>query len=363
MWKLIQRYITGQCTDEESRYIDEWMNRSQANRRLVDELRQIWELVPEENFEVNAQKALQRFKYKVRQNQASPTLENYSRGGLSGNKGHGTDPLNFYWETSSKYSWKNFLRVAAAILIAVGIGWYTGTHYSEPDKSAIEQPIAMQKIVTQRGKKAEVTFSDGSKVILNAASTLRFPKEFRGNMRKVYLNGEAYFEVVHNTKAPFLVVTDQAQIQDLGTKFNVRAWKEDKKVEVTVQDGEVAVSTNQPSTKQKKVILTKNEYTVVEPGEGSLDVEKVDYRDRLLWLNGGLYFDNAPFSEVIRQVERRFDVNYKIEDKDLLNIPYTGRFIKADLSEVQSVLSVTMDITFQPKGGQIIIRKKTHHNR
>ncbi len=161
----------------------------------------------------------------------------------------------------------------------------------------------------------------------------------------MYLDGEAYFIVAHNTQNPFVVQTSEAEIRDLGTKFDVRAWSEDKKVAVTVREGEVAVRPSQASAKQEKVILKKDQYTVVESGTSSLSVQTVDYRNYLLWLKGGLYFDDAPFSEVIRQVERRFDVNFDVKDKDLLRVPYTGKFIKANLSKVLAVLSVSMDIT------------------
>ena len=362
MWNLIQKYIAGQCTDEELRRIEEWMRRSPANRRLVNELQQIWELAPEEDFEVNADVALERFKQKMNQKRksdfessaVSPTPLRIDKGRLD------LAEKDINRLEAEQSVWKNFLRVAAAILIAVSIGWYAGTHFAGQKNSATHPKIAMQQVTTQRGKNAEISFSDGSRIILNSASTLRFPKEFKGHERKVYLDGEAYFEVAHNTKNPFVVQTSEAEIRDLGTKFDVRAWSEDKKVAVTVREGEVAVNSNQASTGQEKVILKKGQYTVVESGKASLGVETVDYRNYMLWLKGGLYFDDAPFSEVIRQVERRFDVTFDVKDNDLLRVPYTGKFIKANLSKVLAVLSVSMDITFQKQHGTIIIRKRSH---
>ena len=338
------------------------MSRTPSNRRLVDELQQIWELAPEEDFEVNADIALERFKQKMNQKQktdfednavvATPLRVDKRRLDLA------EKDLNRLEAEQS--IWKNFLRVAAAILIAVSIGWYAGTHFAGKKDSASHAEIAMQQVTTQKGKNAEISFSDGSRIILNSASTLRFPKEFTGHERKVYLDGEAYFIVAHNTQNPFVVQTSEAEIRDLGTKFDVRAWSEDKKVAVTVREGEVAVRPSQASPKQEKVILKKDQYTVVESGTSSLSVQTVDYRNYLLWLKGGLYFDDAPFSEVIRQVERRFDVNFDVKDKDLLRVPYTGKFIKANLSKVLAVLSVSMDITIRKQHGTIVIRKRSH---
>lgn len=358
MWNLIQRYITSQCTNDELRRLEKWMKRDPANRRLVEELQQIWKLAPDEDFEVNAEDALKRFKLKLSQKRGS----SFREVDLSNSfPGFDNDIISKDFSRLEKEQalWKNFIRVAAAILIAVSIGWYAGNHFGKSQESVSQPEVAMQQVTTQKGKNAEISFSDGSRIILNSASTLRFPKEFTGNERKVYLDGEAYFEVAHDTKNPFVVQTDEAEIRDLGTKFDVRAWSEDKKVAVTVREGEVAVSSNHESQNEQKVVLKKGQYTVVEPGKSSLNIETVDFHNYLLWLKGGLYFDNAPFSEVIRQVERRFDVNFNVVDKDLLRVPYTGKFVKADLSKVLAVLSVSMDITCKEKHGVIIIRKKS----
>lgn len=350
MWYLIQKYITGQCTEEELRRMEEWMSHNQANRQLVEELQQIWELAPDEKFEVNAHEALQRLKYKQHKKKTSSADHSYKIQ-------HETSLDNYSRHKRVSFLWKNLLRVAAVILIAIPVGWYVSTRLMESDKLVAVHSMAMQKVETPRGKKAEITFSDGSKVILNAATTLKYPKEFTGSERKIYLNGEAFFEVVHNSKIPFIVETDKAQIRDIGTKFNVRAWKNDKMAEVTVRDGEVSVHANHSSSNQQNVILKKGQYTVISPGK-TLDVRKANYQNNLLWLSGGLNFDDVPFSEVIKQVGRRFDVNFVVTDKALLDIPYTGKFIKADLPKVLSVLSVSMDITFLRKKGLIIIRNR-----
>ncbi len=371
MWNLIQRYVTHQCTEKERRRVEEWMKGSPSNRMLVEELQQIWESAPGEDFEVDARKALQRLKYKRSRLENLPQAQEKSSRLRTGSRRisphekqrHEIVPGDFSRLHQEQTVWRSFLRVAAVIAVAVALGWYVGTHLKNFGNPVDEHPVAMQKVITPKGEKAAVTFSDGSKIILNAASELRFPKEFTGKERKVYLDGEAYFEVAHNSGKPFVVQTGQTQIRDLGTKFDVRAWSEDKKVTVVVREGEVSVRTSRPAFGQQKVILKEGQYTVVKPGKSTLDVKKVDYRDYLLWLNGGLYFDNAPFSEVIKQIERRFDVNFDVADKDLLKVPFTGEFVKANLAKVLKVLSVSMNITCQKKDGTIIVRQKTSGNK
>lgn len=359
MWNLIQKYITGQCTEEESERIQEWMNSSPANRRLFDELQQIWDLAPPENFHVDAEKALGRNKSIRHRTGKSPEdfFNEHSEKRFGTKTGNSQDLSRFPRVQKRKQSAGNFLRVAAVLIVAVTVGWYAGIYFKNSDKSMNQQSVAMQEIATKKGEKTEITFSDGSRVILNSASTLRFPKIFRGKQREVFLNGEAYFDVVHNSTRPFLVETAQAQIKDLGTKFDVRSWSEDKKVEVTVREGEVLVSAKHPASMPQKVVLKRGEYTSIEPGTDSLIVREVDYRDHLLWLNGGLYFDDTPFSEVLKQIGRRFAVSFDVKDESLLNIPYTGRFVRASLSKVLSVLSASMSITCQREKRQIVIRK------
>lgn len=326
-WVLIQRYVTGNATSEERHVIEQWMARDPENSKLVRELEKIWELTPEENFDVNAKKAWKKFQ--------------------SGKKG--ITQFNRIYNTGYTGS-KNIYHIfkaAAFILVAVIAGFffqYISTIQSEAEQSAERSGFyTMQEMATDRGEKARVTFSDGTRVTLNSSSTVRFPREFQGPGREVYLEGEAYFEVSHDKEYPFIVHTDAANVRVLGTAFNVRGWSEDPGVDITVRSGKVSVSSSEQITEdQSEVILKAGQLTRVVKGEAPQSVQLVDPLNHLLWTSGGMHFDNKPFRQVVSDLERRFSVHITVNNSDLLDVPYTGTFQYAELDEVLSVIAASM---------------------
>jgi ferric-dicitrate binding protein FerR (iron transport regulator) len=220
----------------------------------------------------------------------------------------------------------------------------------------------MQTLETEKGEKARVTFSDGSRVVLNSASSVRFPQEFSGSRREVYLEGEAYFEVAHDSDHPFIVYAQDVEVEVLGTEFNVKSWSEDTSIEVTVRDGKVSVGSTDESINEsqdqdkKKVILTEGMYTSVDENGIPSPPQSVNATNHLLWTHGGLHFDNEPFNKVVRDIERRFNVQVAGVPDDLKDVPYTGTFQYADLDEVLSVIGASMKIEYRRDGSNIIIQ-------
>lgn len=342
MWELIQQYITGNGSPEDDRKVEEWMKQDLDNRQLINELKQIWKLTPEEEFDVDVQRAWQQF--------CSHKLK--------------TERKRKYDAFRKKRSnLVYYFRAAAVILIAVLTGFFTQYYFTHMAGTGQQSPFyVMQDLVTSKGERARVTFSDGTMVVLNAASTLRFPEKFDGSKREVYLDGGAYFEVAHNAGQPFIVHTQGAVVKVLGTKFNVRAWSEDPEVAVTVSRGKVAVSSSLDSLQNhSEVILTKGQHTSIKQGEAPAAPQEVNINNHLLWVGGGLYFDNAPFEQAVRQIERKFDVRITVQDKELLDVPYTGTFKRANLDEVLRVISASMGMEYSRKGPEIEFRSANRY--
>jgi ferric-dicitrate binding protein FerR (iron transport regulator) len=232
---------------------------------------------------------------------------------------------------------------------------YTLTNSSDGEQ--VSEFYVMQNFETEKGEKARVTFSDGTIVVLNSASSIRFPQEFHGTKREVYLEGEAYFAVAHDSDHPFIVYAQETEVQVLGTEFNVQGWSDDGSVEVVVREGKVSVgSQNSEVNESAHLILTEGLYTSIENGKAPGPVKKVNVNNRLIWTHGGLYFENAPFSKVVRDLERRFNVEFKEVDEELTDIPYTGMFQYAELDEVLAVIAVSMDFEYERDGSEIIIQ-------
>jgi transmembrane sensor len=337
-WELIQRYVTGNTGPEERQEVENWMAKSHENRRLVQELKEVWNQSPPENFKVDVQHAWEQFSYR-HQKKTQPAI-----------------PVARYVRRRSKIPVYLF-RAAAVLLVALFAGLFVHYQMSLEEQRDAEQASvynALQELVTKKGEKARVTFSDGTQVMLNSASSVQFPRTFHGSERKVYLEGEAYFEVTHNPEKPFIVYSQDARIEVLGTEFNVRGWSDDPAVEVVVRGGKVSVqSFARQIDERTEVILTDGLKTELERGQNPIEPHRVDPVNHLLWTSGGMHFDNKPFYQVIQDLERRFNVDITVADRSLLEVPYTGTFQNAELDEVLSVIAATMGVGYDREGLEV----------
>ncbi|MDR8391944.1 FecR domain-containing protein [Aliifodinibius sp. S!AR15-10] len=345
MWRLVLQYARGEGSPEDREKVEQWLRENPANEKLVQDLEQMWELAPEENFDVNEQEAWEKFHHREidRKRQLSHA-----------NARKDSNKLRSF-----------FLKAAAVILIATlsGLLVWQYTNETKPDTVQHGDFYVMQDLVTQKGEKARVKFSDGTSVILNAASSLRFPKKFNGPKREVYLDGEAFFTVAHNSERPFIVHTQGGEVRVLGTEFNVRAWDEDSSMGVAVRQGKVSVEATPSNTgPQQKVILTRGQYSRIIKGEAPSPAQNIDVNKHLLWLNGGMHFDNAPFSQVVRHIERRFDVQVVVHNKNLFNISFTGEMQNANLEEVLKLISASMEIEYRKEGRKVEFRTAVNKN-
>jgi len=214
-----------------------------------------------------------------------------------------------------------------------------------------DQNIALNTISTPTGGQYQVVLSDGSKVWLNAASSLRFPAVFKGKTREVEITGEAYFEVAKNAAMPFLVKTGRTVIEVLGTNFNVMAYRDESFIKTTLLEGSVKVRSG-------------NSINFLKPGQQALlnaqgqtkIIEDVDVDDETAWKNGLFQFKDAGIEAVMRQIERWYNVTISYEGK----IPvkqFTGRISRnVKVSELLNMLKY-FDVNFKIDGRNIIVMK------
>nr|WP_315418244.1 FecR domain-containing protein [uncultured Pedobacter sp.] len=203
-------------------------------------------------------------------------------------------------------------------------------------------------LTTPKGGQYCVTLSDGTKVWLNAASSLSYPATFSGKERRVELLGEAYFEVHHDASQPFIVSTRGQQIRVLGTSFNVNAYQDDNKTITTLVNGRVQLSRD-----------GKNEAPQLHPGEQSVlagagfEIAEVDASLFVAWKDGQFRFKATPLTEVMRQIERWYnlDVDYTGIPADIQIHASISRDKK--LSTVLHALEKITDLKFEIKGRSV----------
>jgi len=226
------------------------------------------------------------------------------------------------------------------------------------DKSAVSgsTEVLYNTISTPKGGQYQLTLSDGSKVWLNAASSLRFPATFSGNERKVELTGEGYFEVAHNPSKPFIVTKNNVEIKVLGTHFNVNAYDDEDVIKTTLLEGSVRVTKGNKST-----LITPGEQAVVSNSSStmfSINVKKdVDLDEAVAWKNGKFIFQDADIKSIMRQLEHWYDVSVIYDDKEVTNEEFVGSISRnVNISQILQMLEKTGAVKFEITGRTVIVK-------
>jgi transmembrane sensor len=226
------------------------------------------------------------------------------------------------------------------------------------DKSAVSgsTEVLYNTISTPKGGQYQLTLSDGSKVWLNAASSLRFPATFSGNERKVELTGEGYFEVAHNPSKPFIVTKNNVEIKVLGTHFNVNAYDDEDVIKTTLLEGSVKVTKGNKST-----LITPGEQAIVSNSSTttfSINVKKdVDLDEAVAWKNGKFIFQDADIKSIMRQLEHWYDVSVIYDDKEVTNEEFVGSISRnVNISQILQMLEKTGAVKFEITGRTVIVK-------
>ncbi|MBO9635353.1 MAG: FecR domain-containing protein [Chitinophagaceae bacterium] len=211
--------------------------------------------------------------------------------------------------------------------------------------------IASNTLTVPRGGQYALTLSDGTKVWLNAASSITYPNVFTGTDRKVEISGEAYLEIAKNERKPFKVKANGAEILVLGTSFNVNAYTDENAVKTTLVDGSVKVVKS--STSQAKMLIPGQQAEISESTEG-VKVETVDTDQVLAWKNGLFSFNNADIKTVMRQLSRWYDITIVYENGVPAQRFYGDMNRNLTLSQVLKGLEVTK-VNFRLEGRNLIV--------
>lgn len=208
-----------------------------------------------------------------------------------------------------------------------------GTHFEgfAKNKDAIIQEggsvVDYATLITPIGRQEDITLSDGTKVWLNASSSLHFPTLFTGNQRIVEITGEAYFEVAHNANKPFIVRVGTEEIKVLGTHFNINAYADEEHIKTTLLQGKVVV----------------NSKSYLKPGEqySNGNISKVNTDVIVDWVFGYFKFDHSDTKTIMRQLARWYDIEIKYQG-NISNEYYEGEIQKTlPLNDVLEILSKT----------------------
>ncbi len=239
--------------------------------------------------------------------------------------------------------WYN--RVAAVLLVPILVSSiYFGINYYQANQLYSE-------IRAPKGSKVQFLLPDGSTGYLNGGSSLSYTANFKKN-RKIELNGEAYFEVEKDKKHPFLVQTDLADVEVLGTTFDVRAYKADDEILTTLVEGSVKVFNK---NSRETSLLKPGQQNRIELKSGKMTNTTVNTNYYTSWKEAILRFDGTPFAEVLKQMERWYGVEFIIASPIANTQKYTMTIKTESLREVLQLMSLTTDFNFKIDGEKVII--------
>ena len=203
-----------------------------------------------------------------------------------------------------------------------------------------------------RGGEYLLTLSDGTMIYLNSESTLSFPVKFQGKERKVYLTGEAYFKVAKNTEHPFVVTAGELEVLVTGTTFGVRAYKDEKDIQTTLESGQVTVR-----VEGKSVKLVPNKQVLFNKLTMGVEVRDVDVDLYLAWADGRLVYDNCPLEKILTDLGRWYNIDVFYSRDELRSYQFSLNMKKhEEFIQVLELIGKTGEVQFEVKDNTVIVR-------
>ena len=209
------------------------------------------------------------------------------------------------------------------------------------------------RLITPKGGEYTIMLADGTKVWVNAATEIRYPVKFVGKERRVWLEGEAYFEVTKDATRPFIVEANGMEVKVYGTRFNVNTRRDDQ-IQTTLVEGSVSVKPKG----LKEVMLEPNQQAVFNKLAGRVTVRDVDVMSYVAWQRGNYYFENKSIGEILDELSLWYDIQVFFMNNEVRNERFSGYLPRyEEIDRLLSLIEKTSHVQFEIKGRVIIVRK------
>lgn len=294
------RYFARQVNEEEKKEIERWIDADEKNLKLA---RDVYYL-----------KLATDTKSTIQTTSAFKPLQNVKE------RIHKKHSVSFI---------QRFQRIAAILVIPLMLACL----YFWAEKSDEQQFIEMRM---NPGMIGSVNLPDGSKVWLNSNSYIKYPIRFSSDARNISLDGEAYFSVTKDTKRKFVVHTNQEQVQleVLGTEFNVDAYNKNEFIATTLVSGSVRLAYQTDNNQTNTLLMMPEEKVVYNRNEKSAKRSKTDVQKDIAWKDGVVILRNTPLNDVLWTLSKRFNVDFEIRNKTIMNSSFTGVFKDHQLESI-----------------------------
>lgn len=320
---LITRHLSGESNASEEKELKHWLADYPENRRLLNQYRRVWEKLGRIESVAGIDLDAEWNVLESRISESGKVL-----------------PMQPERKKSASFY---IGRIAVAAMLAVFLtfsGIYAVNRYGYKTLATMDQP-------------EELVLPDGSTVTMNHFSSLKYPRKFSGDIRRIEMEGEGFFEVESDQDHPFVINTRDVDIKVLGTSFNVNAYSKNAAVEVTVKTGQVAVTKHGevPST----IILKPGNRGVYKKTEETLEIAREIDKNYLSWKTKSFVFEDQTLLDVSNQLNKVYQAEIIIDSDSLKDSRITTSFEDQSLDAILNVLSATLDLDVRTSNGQIIL--------
>lgn len=378
-YSLLKRYFYGETTSQESEQVEGWLRDPKNKFRADQFLSLLWDEIENEGYATNYDQAgiLDKIHHRINLQSKAPKA--------------GSPALQ-----RSGFSTQRFInrmsRIAAILLLPVML-YFAWEVFSQRIWLNSQKEVVYHELKCPLGATSRFVLPDGTRGSLNNGSTLKYPVEFRGDNRKVVLKGEAYFDVKHNKKRPFVIQTQGLDVRVTGTRLNVYAYPDDKYQQFTLESGSIELLKEQNDRMVSIARMKPGQHAVYMLKEGQIDLQpahkktinrvtkKVNHMKKLetkvmkmkpderivhetrdskiefqyekdieqysSWKDGMLVLRNDPMPVLLKRIERWYHVKFNVLDKDVNAYTYWATFEQENLDKVLELLSLTGPIAFK----------------
>jgi len=315
--RLIHKFFEKEISDEESDQLNIWLNESVENKKTFMELKKLWYNSHSPSFDTD--QAWENTLQRIRSNQKSRV------------------PKTILLPKRNLHIWK-------AAVITLLISSLSLLYYLTDFNQIFNNQTPLYAIEAPKGEKTLLTLTDGTRVWLNSGSILQYSSAFNSKNRMVILNGEGYFEVTKDPENPFKVVCNETEVQVYGTRFNISNYQNDKFIQLTLVSG--ALSFFSEKTLQTTELHPSEQLTYCREN-GKISLQETDTELYTVWKDNKLKLDNSPFIDVIKKMERWYDVNIVLEPSMQGSESYTMTVKTESLREILEMLKLTTPFEYR----------------
>ncbi|TKG95877.1 DUF4974 domain-containing protein [Puteibacter caeruleilacunae] len=323
---LIIAELDGVISEQERVRLEEWIDCSKDNADFYAKTKDLWEAsLANASAIADTDKEWKRFVGRVSSRESSK---------------------------SKSFALHPWIKIAAVLIIGILLGnvlTYWMTKHEEP---------TFVTSIAPKGSISQTILPDGSEVFLNAETEIKYTVTDQKERGVILKSGEAWFNVAKNPEKPFVVHTPYYDVRVLGTKFNVKAYNEDRSVITTLEEGKIQVVSSSRLTLKKEISLKPGDQLIYSEDKKELIIRKVDAEQYSSWRNNELVFLKMNFEQLIKLLERRYGINVEVEDPEILTYHYTGTLKNESIFEVLNIIEYTLPISYQIQNQKVIISKK-----